>query len=84
MTSPKQLPDKELGERIGVTASTANRIRNGSRRPGWGVMQRIAAEFQVDTAVLVAAAAASEAGDPGPWVLLLRELTQLPEPAPQG
>lgn len=71
----KQLPDKELGDRIGLTASAANRVRNGSRRPGWAVMERIAEEFGTDLRVLVAAARASEEGDPDPWVLLMRDLT---------
>lgn len=74
----KQLPDRELGDRIGLTASAANRVRNGSRRPGWAVMERIAAEFDTDLPTLVAAARASEEGNPDPWVLLMRDLTTLP------
>lgn len=35
------LSDTALGKLLGVSQPTANRLRNGKRRPGWAVLQRI-------------------------------------------
>lgn len=37
----KGLNDAELANLLGVSQPTATRLRNGKRRPGWEVLQRI-------------------------------------------
>ena len=39
----EKLNDAELADLLGVSQPTATRLRNGKRRPGWEVLQRILA-----------------------------------------
>lgn len=54
-TAPTPISNAALGERLGVTKSMASRIRNGKRLPSAVTLARIADEFKIPVARLVAA-----------------------------